>query len=171
MTDIHADPWSRSYTMFDILNEPDSYGITWPTLGPLYHQVMTAGYKINPSAPRCHVAEFLNLHLFTSLTTLGPPCRAGCASQYADRLALRVEGRPMLADALYFVEGTAQGALGSNWGDGARQAPLEAAVLGSQRSVGLAVRVSCAFPPQQKARVSCQPTRVSRQSQTCLMCR
>ena len=53
MTDIHADPWSRSYTMFDILNEPDSYGITWPTLGPLYHQVMTAGYKINPSAPRC----------------------------------------------------------------------------------------------------------------------
>ena len=36
--------------MFDILNEPDSYGLTWPTVGPLYHQVMTAGYQINPSA-------------------------------------------------------------------------------------------------------------------------
>ena len=53
MTDIHADPWTRSYTMFDILNEPDSYGLTWPFVGPLYHQVMTVGHKINPSALRC----------------------------------------------------------------------------------------------------------------------
>jgi len=50
MKDIQFDSWSRAYTMFDILNEPDSYGLTWPVVGPLYHQVMTAGYKINPCA-------------------------------------------------------------------------------------------------------------------------
>ena len=52
MKDIQFDSWSRAYTMFDILNEPDSYGLTWPVVGPLYHQVMTAGYKINPCASR-----------------------------------------------------------------------------------------------------------------------
>ena len=56
MTAVAADPWASAYTIFDILNEPDSHGLTWqanngnPGVGDLYHQVMTAGYSINPSA-------------------------------------------------------------------------------------------------------------------------
>ena len=45
--------------IFDILNEPDSYGLTWGPngnqlagkgLGYWYHQIMTIGHGINPSA-------------------------------------------------------------------------------------------------------------------------
>ncbi len=56
MTAVAADPWASAYTIFDILNEPDSHGLTWqasnghPGVGDLYHQVMTTGYSINPSA-------------------------------------------------------------------------------------------------------------------------
>ena len=58
MTQVAADPWASAYTIFDILNEPDSHGLGWqanganPGVGDLYHQVMTAGYSINPSEPR-----------------------------------------------------------------------------------------------------------------------
>ena len=58
MTAVAADPWASAYTIFDILNEPDSHGLTWqasnghPGVGDLYHEVMTTGYSINPSA-RC----------------------------------------------------------------------------------------------------------------------
>ena len=57
MTQVAADPWASAYTIFDILNEPDSHGLGWqangnnPGVGDLYHKVMTAGYSINPSAP------------------------------------------------------------------------------------------------------------------------
>ena len=56
MTAVAADPWASAYTIFDILNEPDSHGLTWqasnghPGVGDLYHEVMTTGYSINPSA-------------------------------------------------------------------------------------------------------------------------
>ena len=59
MTDVAADPWMSANVIFDILNEPDSYGLTWgPSgsalagkgLGYWYHQVMRIGYSINPSA-------------------------------------------------------------------------------------------------------------------------
>ena len=58
MTDVAADPWMSASVIFDILNEPDSYGLTWlpngnqlqgKGLGYWYHQVMSAGYAINPS--------------------------------------------------------------------------------------------------------------------------
>ncbi len=57
MTQVAADPWASAYTIFDILNEPDSHGLGWqangnnPGVGDLYHQVMTAGHSINPSKP------------------------------------------------------------------------------------------------------------------------
>ena len=111
MTDIKFDSWSRAYTMFDILNEPDSYGLTWPTVGPLYHQVMTAGYKINPCALRSHHSVLLcpvlqSLSLLRLVHSSWPDWT--CANHGC-----------VYADALYFVEGMAQGSLGSNWGDGA----------------------------------------------------
>ena len=59
MKDVAKDPWMSANVIFDILNEPDSFGLTWgPTPGQLqgkglgywYHQIMRIGYKINPSA-------------------------------------------------------------------------------------------------------------------------
>ena len=59
MTDIARDPWMSANVIFDILNEPDSYGLTWGPngsqlqgkgLGYWYHKVMSTGYAINPSA-------------------------------------------------------------------------------------------------------------------------
>ena len=56
MTDVAADPWMSANVIFDILNEPDSYGLTWlgsqlqgKGVGYWYHQMMSAGYTINPS--------------------------------------------------------------------------------------------------------------------------
>ena len=60
MTDVAKDPWMSANVIFDILNEPDSYGLTWGPngnqlagmgLGYWYHQIMSTGYGINPSAP------------------------------------------------------------------------------------------------------------------------
>ena len=64
MNDVAADPWVAASVIFDLLNEPDSGGLTWgPTAGKLggqglsswYHQVLSAGYGINngtqPSQP------------------------------------------------------------------------------------------------------------------------
>ena len=60
MKDVAADPWMSANVIFDILNEPDSYGLTWlpngnqlagKGLGYWYHQIMSTGYAINPSAP------------------------------------------------------------------------------------------------------------------------
>ena len=60
MTDIASDPWMASNVIIDILNEPDSYGLTWlpngsalggKGLGYWYHQIMSIGYNINKSAP------------------------------------------------------------------------------------------------------------------------
>ena len=57
MTDVAQDPVVSANVIFDILNEPDSYGLTWDGtqldgqgLGYWYHQVMAMGYAINPSA-------------------------------------------------------------------------------------------------------------------------
>ena len=59
MTDVAADSWMSANVIFDILNEPDSYGLTWGPngkqlggkgLGYWYHQIMTIGYGINSSA-------------------------------------------------------------------------------------------------------------------------
>ena len=57
MTDVAADPHMSANVIFDILNEPDSYGLTWlgsqlggHGLGYWYHQIMSVGYGINPSA-------------------------------------------------------------------------------------------------------------------------
>jgi hypothetical protein len=59
MKDVAADPHMAANVIFDILNEPDSYGLTWGPngkqlagkgLGYWYHQIMKIGYKINPSA-------------------------------------------------------------------------------------------------------------------------
>jgi len=70
MTDVAQDPVVSANVIFDILNEPDSYGLTWDGtqldgqgLGYWYHQVMAMGYSINPGAfpqPRllltsCHI--------------------------------------------------------------------------------------------------------------------
>ncbi len=51
------DPVVSANVIFDILNEPDSYGLTWDGtqldgqgLGYWYHQVMAMGYSINPGA-------------------------------------------------------------------------------------------------------------------------
>ena len=76
MKDVQYDSWSRAYTMFDILNEPDSYGLTWPVVGPLYHQVMTAGYKINPCARRLIIAFCTLLHLYCALLAPDQAARA-----------------------------------------------------------------------------------------------
>ena len=59
MTDVAKDPWMSANVIFDILNEPDSYGLTWGPngaqlggkgLGYWYHEIMRIGYGINPSA-------------------------------------------------------------------------------------------------------------------------
>ena len=59
MTDVAADPHMAANAIFDILNEPDSQGLTWGPngnqiggkgLGYWYHQIMSIGYGINPSA-------------------------------------------------------------------------------------------------------------------------
>ena len=57
MTNVAQDPVVSANVIFDILNEPDSYGLTWDGtqldgqgLGYWYHQVMAMGYAINPSA-------------------------------------------------------------------------------------------------------------------------
>ena len=56
MTAVSADPWASAYTMFDILNEPDARGLKWQAsngaqgVGDMYHQIMSIGNKINPSA-------------------------------------------------------------------------------------------------------------------------
>ena len=61
MTDVAQDEWVSANIIFDILNEPDSYGLTWggtqlngQGLGYWYHQVMAMGYAINPSAQHPH---------------------------------------------------------------------------------------------------------------------
>ncbi len=57
MTDVAQDEWVSANIIFDILNEPDSYGLTWggtqlkgQGLGYWYHQVMAMGHSINSSA-------------------------------------------------------------------------------------------------------------------------
>ncbi len=63
MTRVAADDYARAYTIFDILNEPDARNLRWqaysspscpggtcPGMGDLYHQIMSIGHKINPSA-------------------------------------------------------------------------------------------------------------------------
>ena len=57
MTDVAQDPVVSANVIFDILNEPDSYGLTWDGtqldgqgLSYWYHQVMAMGYAINPGA-------------------------------------------------------------------------------------------------------------------------
>ena len=59
MTDVASDPWVSANVIFDILNEPDSFKLTWLTngtrlagkgVGYWYHQMMSAGHAINPSA-------------------------------------------------------------------------------------------------------------------------
>ena len=59
MADVAADPWMSAHMIFDILNEPDSRKLTWLPNGPQlagkgvgdwYHQMMSAGHAINPSA-------------------------------------------------------------------------------------------------------------------------
>ena len=58
MKDVAADPYMSANVIFDILNEPDSRGLTWlpngnqlqgKGVGYWYHQVMSAGYAINSS--------------------------------------------------------------------------------------------------------------------------
>jgi len=62
MKDVAADPWMSANVIFDILNEPDSYGLTWgPNSKQLqgkgmshwYHKIMSTGYGINPRG--CHL--------------------------------------------------------------------------------------------------------------------
>ncbi len=59
MTAVAADPASKARTVFDILNEPDSLGLRWeahtnatgaalPSVADAYHQVIAAGYAVNP---------------------------------------------------------------------------------------------------------------------------
>lgn len=56
MTAVAADPWASAYTIFDILNEPDVKGLRWqayngnPSVGDMYHKIMSIGNKLNPSA-------------------------------------------------------------------------------------------------------------------------
>jgi len=60
MERVAADPYARAYTIFDILNEPDSVNLRWqgysgcggvcPGVGDLYHRIMQIGNKINPAA-------------------------------------------------------------------------------------------------------------------------
>ena len=57
MTDVSQDEWVSANIIFDILNEPDSYGLTWDGtqlggqgVGYWYHQVMAYGHSLNPSA-------------------------------------------------------------------------------------------------------------------------
>ena len=57
MTNVNQDPVVSANVIFDILNEPDSQGLTWDGtqldgqgLGYWYHQIMAMGYSINPSA-------------------------------------------------------------------------------------------------------------------------
>ena len=56
MKDVAADPWMSANVIIDILNEPDSRGLTWGPngnqlqgkgLGYWYHKIMSAGYAIN----------------------------------------------------------------------------------------------------------------------------
>ena len=62
MKDVAADPWMSANVIFDILNEPDSYGLTWGPNGKQlqgkgmshwYHKIMSTGYGINPRG--CHL--------------------------------------------------------------------------------------------------------------------
>ena len=77
MTQVAADPWASAYTIFDILNEPDSHGLGWqangvnPGVGDLYHEVMTKGYAINPSASLT-LAEPLPFSVTTTCPSLAP---------------------------------------------------------------------------------------------------
>ena len=67
MTAVAADPWASAYTMFDILNEPDSHGLRWQAfngvqgVGDMYHQIMNIGYKINPSTLLSHTSLVVSL--------------------------------------------------------------------------------------------------------------
>jgi hypothetical protein len=49
---IQTDPYARSVTMFDVLNEPDARGLGWNTTGPLYIEVAEHAYSVNPGAPQ-----------------------------------------------------------------------------------------------------------------------
>ncbi len=56
MTAIAADPISKKFVMYDILNEPDSKGIPWEGsngawgMKDYYLSMMDQGYGINPQA-------------------------------------------------------------------------------------------------------------------------
>ena len=93
MKDVAADPHMSANVIFDILNEPDSYGLTWGPngnqlagkgLGYWYHQVMKVGYGINPSAllPRPSALAGAPLTLFVRL----PPPRAALTDLKRDLL-------------------------------------------------------------------------------------
>lgn len=66
MTAINADPVSKKFMMYDILNEPDSRGIPWVGSGgrwgmeDYYIKMMDEGYKINPEA--VYFVEVRQLH-------------------------------------------------------------------------------------------------------------
>lgn len=74
-TAIANDPLAKDHVMFDLLNEPDNYGIRWESSGDklglenLYLSVMDALYQVDPKF-------------------------------------------------LFFIEGTGQGGINANWGDG-----------------------------------------------------
>ena len=74
--------------MFDILNEPDSLGLRWeahtsaagaalPSVADAYHQVMAAGYAVNPGGRRGKPCLCLPPRYFAldTLATLVPGCR------------------------------------------------------------------------------------------------
>ena len=60
MTAINSDPYARGRVIFDILNEPDSYGLRWetssnpavPSVSTNYIRFMDMAHRINSSALR-----------------------------------------------------------------------------------------------------------------------
>lgn len=126
MTAINADPISKKFVMYDILNEPDSQGIPWVGQGgkwgmqDYYLNMMTQGYAINPAA--VYFIEVRNL-LHEAPTARQGLCTVVCCCHTAVHccsFCFTVTLLVGIADGfrLHCLQGCAQGSISANWGDG-----------------------------------------------------